>query len=179
MWNMRMLMLILMMVVPSLAAAGPLGEISKSYVHVGGGLGAGGGQDGAEPLLTGRANLGAGAYTIGVYGGGELALTFDPAVPLSAAAIGTVGVHLPIPVVHPLVGLRAGPGLARVDGANSFQWTLGGQAGVIVRAPGQRLGLRLMVDADAVFGKARPGGASLETGGGVYPQIVGSVGFVF
>jgi len=176
---MRMLTAILMLVVPSLANAGALGEVSKSYLYVGGGAGAGGGQEGATPVLTGRAHLGGGAYTIGFYGGGELALTFNEDLPLSAAAVGSFGLHLPIPVVHPILGFRVGPGLARLNGANQFQFVAGGQGGVIIRQIGGRLGLRLMIDADAVFGKPQAGGVVLPTGAGVYPQVVGSVGFVF
>ncbi len=81
------------------------------------------------------------------------------------------GVHIPIPVVHPMIGLRGGGGTVRIGEQMRPEGFVGGQLGIIIRKFDGRLGIRINVDADAVFA----GREELF----IFPQLMGTVAFVF
>ena len=67
--------------------------------------------------------------------------------PLKIPAVGNLGLAVPIPVVHPMIGIRAGGGHHLSDGELKPHLTIGPQAGFILRQYDGKLGLRMMVDA--------------------------------
>ncbi len=132
-----------------------LGDLSSRWFHVGGGAGMV-----ADPLtqqstLAGRFTLGGGAYTIGLYGGGSMEVTGSPLTTPSLSAVGNVGVAIPVPVVHPMIGVRGLVGVhAKRDslgaalglGPLAPHVGAGLQAGFIIREFDGRPGVRVMVD---------------------------------
>jgi hypothetical protein len=95
--------------------------------------------------------MGAGGYTVGLYGGGGLEVAGSSATPISITGVGYVGMAIPVPVVHPLVGVKVGGGVHYDLEGPGPQVSIGPQAGFIVRPPGSDFGLRVMFDFDVVY----------------------------
>lgn len=131
-----------------------MGDLNSRWFHVGGGAGAIADPYTGEGSMAGRFILGGGGYTIGLYGGGGMEITASGISTPSLSAVGNVGFAIPVPVVHPLVGLRGLVGLhatkAAFGGAGEALLAphvgAGLQAGFIIREFDGRPGLRLMVD---------------------------------
>lgn len=153
------MILLALLAAPTAAEAGSyVGDTTSAWAHVGGGLGVmdmalittGGVEAGYVPQA--RICLGGGGYTIGLFGGGGLDLTLTEALPFRIDAYGVIGVHIPIPVVHPLIGLKAGIGIGAVPGLPPMpSITLGGHAGVIIRKFDKKMGIRLNLEPAAVI----------------------------
>jgi hypothetical protein len=94
----------------------------------------------------GRGVFGGGGQIRAFYGGGEVALSSSVSKPLDITAAGFLGAALPVPVLQPMIGVRAGAGQHLSEGQLSPHVVVGPQAGFVARKPGQRLGLRVMVD---------------------------------
>jgi len=135
-----------------------LGDLSSRWFHVGGGAGMI-----VDPLtqqssMAGRFVLGGGGYTIGLYGGGGMEVTGSAITSPSLSGVGYFGVAIPVPVVHPLVGVRGHVGLhPKVAGLAAGGAPMAGhvgaglQAGFIIREFDGRPGLRLMVDGGVEY----------------------------
>jgi hypothetical protein len=138
-----------------------MGDLNSQWGHVGGGAGYV-----VDPLtrqgsVAGRFTLGGGGYTIGLYGGGGVEVTGSALTTPSLSGVGFFGVAIPVPVVHPMVGLRGHVGLhpklaAFSPGSSGFgapapHVGAGLQAGFIIRQFDGRPGLRLMLDAGAEY----------------------------
>lgn len=124
-----------------------LGDASSGWFHLGGGgalirPGTGAFTGG------GRFALGFGGYTFFFYGGAGFEMDWSPVVPFKVHGVGYLGVHIPIPVVHPLIGVKVAGGMATdpVQGRVGPSLGIGGQAGVMLRAFDGRGGLRFMVE---------------------------------
>ena len=125
-----------------------LSDTTRGWFHLGGGFG-------VLPLHTypgGLFELGVGVYTFAFYAGGGYQMTFTERG-VRPHGIGYVGVHIPLPVFHPMFGARvSGGGTIVGDPANpavptaSPSVTFGGQAGFILRKFGGGPGLRVMVE---------------------------------
>jgi len=89
-----------------------LGDASSGWFHVGGGIGALVAEPGRFRKPTGRFILGGGGYTFGLYAGGGMEISGTQLVPFELLGHASLGVHIPIPVVHPMFGLKAGAGIA-------------------------------------------------------------------
>jgi hypothetical protein len=126
---------------------------SSGWLHAGGGFGsvAGAKRDG-KTEGAGRGVFGGGGQIRAFYGGGEVALTSSPSEPLDITAAGFVGAALPVPVLQPMIGVRAGAGQHMSEGQLSPHIVVGPQFGFVARKPGQRLGLRVMVDLGFDYG---------------------------
>ena len=122
-----------------------LGDANSLWLHAGGGMGMLG-TDGGQVTPAGRFVLGGGAYTFGVYATGGLEIQSSRWVPFSAQGVGGFGVHIPIPVVHPMFGVKVGGGVAEFGEGPTAMTTVGGQFGVIVREFDRRAGIRLLVE---------------------------------
>lgn len=126
------------------------GDLSKKWFHVGGGFGGVG--DGAvqgDGMPSLRFVLGSGGYTYFLYGGSELAVTTNQQTPFRIEGAGYVGMAVPIPVLHPLIGVRGAIG-GHMHGDQFLpQVSVGPQTGFILRQYDGRLGLRLMIDGGA------------------------------
>jgi len=147
-----------------------LGDLSSRWMHVGGGAGFVVDAVTREAGFAGRFVLGGGGYTIGLYGGGGMEVTASALSSPSLSGVGFFGVAIPVPVVHPMVGLRGHVGLhpklmaqstALLGfGAPAPHVGAGLQAGFIIRQFDGRPGLRLMVDAGVEYrpdeGSIRP-----------------------
>ncbi len=131
-----------------------MGDLNSRWFHVGGGAGVIADPYGEQGSVAGRFILGGGAYTIGFYGGGGMEVTGSAINTPSFSAVGNLGFAIPVPVVHPLVGLRGVIGLHPTQdglaGSNAAFLAphvgAGLQAGFIIREFDGRPGLRLMVD---------------------------------
>ncbi len=126
---------------------------ANGWLHAGGGFGsvAGARRDG-KTEGAGRGVFGGGGQIRAFYGGGEVALSSSVSKPLDITAAGFVGAALPVPVLQPMIGVRAGGGQHMSEGQLSPHVVVGPQAGFVVRKPGQRLGLRVMVDLGFNYG---------------------------
>jgi hypothetical protein len=128
------------------------GDLSSKWFHVGGGFGGVGhglrGGD-APTYGAGRFVLGSGGYTWFLYGGSEFAATHTPIEPIRVEGAGYVGIAIPVPVFHPLIGVRGSVGGHFTGDAFLPQLSVGPQAGFILRKFDGKPGLRLMVDAGA------------------------------
>ncbi len=127
-------------------------DLSSKWFHVGGGLGGVGHglrEDGAPTFGAARFVLGSGGYTFLLYGGSEFAATTTPVEPLRIEGAGYVGVAIPVPVFHPLLGVRGAVGGHFTGQEFLPQVSVGPQAGFILRKFDGRPGLRLMVDGGA------------------------------
>ncbi|MCO4771485.1 MAG: hypothetical protein KDA24_15740 [Deltaproteobacteria bacterium] len=145
-----------------------LGDLNSRWFHVGGGGGMVVDPYTAQARPAGRFVLGGGAYTIGLYGGGGVEVTGSALTTPSLSGVGYFGVAIPVPVVHPLVGVRGHVGLhakedtLRTTGIGVVAGHVGAglQTGFIIREFDGRPGIRLMVDAGAEYrpddGKVRP-----------------------
>ena len=131
------------------------GDLTSPWFHVGGGAAlqfpfdveSGFG----EPIdPAGRLTIGGGWYTFMFYVGGGADFTFGPLSPFQLSGVVTLGMAIPVPVMHPLIGFRAGGGphlsgdplLPNADP----HWTLGPQIGFILRTFDGKPGFRLMFD---------------------------------
>ncbi len=122
-----------------------VGDANSRWFHVGGGVGALDTYDGyASPV--GRFVLGGGGYTFGFYATGGMELSGNALIPVVAQGVGGIGVHIPIPVVHPMFGIKIGGGFARFPDGPSPAGTIGGQFGMIVRDFDGKVGFRLLVE---------------------------------
>lgn len=128
------------------------GDLTRKWFHVGGGIGGIGpglAEEGAPTYGAGRFVLGTGGYTWFLYGGTELAVTSSRIEPIRVEGAGYLGIAVPVPVLHPLIGIRGSIG-GHVTGEKFLpQLSLGPQAGFILRAFDGKPGLRLMVDGGA------------------------------
>ncbi len=120
-------------------------DANKRWFHVGGGVGA------IEPdhtrgvSPTGRFVIGGGGYTFGLYGHSGLELSGTSRIPFELQGVVGLGVHIPIPVVHPMLGVKAGLGVANA-GLVTPSFMIGGQFGVLVRQFDGNVGIRVMVE---------------------------------
>lgn len=123
-----------------------LGDANAGWFHIGGGVGATGLDN--VPTPQGRMTLGAGGYTFGFYGGGQFDVSFNTYNPVGMALNGVIGVHIPVPIVHPLLGIKVGPGMALslVDMDMHMFLDLGAQLGFIIRGFDSHWGFRFMVE---------------------------------
>jgi|GEM_PF-2018125 len=138
-----------------------LGDLHSRWFHVGGGGGMVVDPSSRQASPAGRFILGGGGYIIGLYGGGGMEVTGSVLSTPSLSGVGYFGVAIPVPVVHPLVGLRGHVGVhgkrdALAAGNLGFGLLAphvgaGLQAGFIIREFDGRPGLRLMVDAGAEY----------------------------
>ena len=129
------------------------GDANSPWFHVGGGFGL------VQPMsdfvevgnvFAGRFVLGGGGYTYGFYGGGGLEISGNAYAPFSLHGLGMIGVHIPVPVVHPMFGLKIGVGFSALDLEPAPEVTIGGNLGVIIREFDGRLGFRFMVEPAVV-----------------------------
>jgi hypothetical protein len=124
------------------------GDLNRGWFHLGGGFGATViDMDDQLAMRSGRVVLGGGRYVPFFYGGGGVEITGHQAEPLKITAVGNLGLAIPIPVFHPLVGLRVGGGHHLSDGELLPHLTIGPQAGFILRQYDGKVGMRMMVDA--------------------------------
>ncbi|GEM_PF-2558706 len=126
-------------------------DLTSGWRHIGGGFGTAWvpSFDAATPM--GRFELGAGGYTVGLYGGGGIEIAGSSATPISASAVGYAGMAVPIPVVHPLVGVKVGAGGHMDHQGAGPHVSVGPQAGFILRPYDRNFGLRVMFDVDIVI----------------------------
>lgn len=124
-----------------------LGDVSSGWFHLGGGGALIRPGNGAF-TGGGRFALGFGGYTFFFYGGAGFEADFSPVVPVKAHGVAYLGVHIPIPVVHPLIGVKVAGGMAAdpLTGRIGPSLGIGGQAGFIFRAFDGRGGLRFVVE---------------------------------
>jgi len=140
-----------------------LGDANSGWFHVGGGLGALAPGSGHTKLPAGRFILGGGGYTFGLYLGGGMELSGTRAIPFEIQGVASLGVHIPIPVVHPMFGIKAGAGLAALPrGVDPYfqidlglpdldhqpipSFMVGCQMGVMIREFDGNIGVRLMIE---------------------------------
>ncbi len=122
-----------------------VGDANSRWFHVGGGVGAINSYDGyTRPV--GRFVLGGGGYTFGFYGTGGLEVSGTDMIPVVGQGVLGLGVHIPVPVVHPMFGIKVGGGFARFPDGVTPAGTIGGQFGVIVRQFDGNVGFRLLVE---------------------------------
>ena len=125
------------------------GDVSRGWVHVGGGFGATVADvDKRYSVRSGRFTVGGGKYVPFFYGGGGLEITGSEFDPIKLRGVGYAGFAPPIPVFHPMVGIRVGGGHhLTVDGMKPHV-LIGPQAGFILRRFDARApGIRVMLDA--------------------------------
>lgn len=120
------------------------------WAHFGGG--AGGIIGARKGHAIGRADIGFGGYLFLVYGGLALNVSLSPHLDLMVTGVGYAGLAIPIPIVRPLIGFKFGGGLHQdFDYGPGPAIQMGPQLGVhIGQIAGSRLGIRVMVDAEAL-----------------------------
>lgn len=124
------------------------GDLNRGWFHVGGGFGATViDTDSQLAMRSGRVVIGGGRYVPFFYGGGGVEITGHQAEPLKITAVGNLGLAIPVPVFHPMIGIRAGGGHHLSDGELKPHLTVGPQAGFILRQYDGKVGMRMMVDA--------------------------------
>ena len=138
------------------------GDLTSQWFHVGGG--AGGVRKLGSPGITpsARFDLGGGFYTFLLYSGGAINITADAETPFMLSGVGSVGIAIPLPVVHPLIGLKGGAGFHSDTETVAPQLVIGPQVGFIVRKFDGRPGLRFAFDVEATY---RPRTRVLSGGG--------------
>ena len=107
---------------PEKKGARLIGDLNSGWFHLGGGGAAQAGFTTTEGLTSsispaGRFTIGGGGYTFFLYGGGGMDLTFSTLAPLQLTGVGYVGIAIPLPVLHPLIGIRGGGGFHVERGA--------------------------------------------------------------
>ncbi|MCP4869389.1 MAG: hypothetical protein GY898_11805 [Proteobacteria bacterium] len=125
------------------------GDANKPWFHVGGGFGATVVDlESRTAVRTGRFVVGGGRYVPFFYGGGEFQLSGSSYEALKMSGIGYVGIAPPIPVFHPLIGVRVGGGHHMSQKGDTLlpHLTVGPQAGFILRKFDGKFGLRFMMD---------------------------------
>jgi hypothetical protein len=125
--------------------------LTAGWRHVGGGFGTAYVPEFDAAKHMGRFELGAGGNTVGLYGGGGLEVSGSSATLISASAVGFAGMALPIPVVHPLIGVKVGAGGHLDREGPGPHVSVGPQAGFILRPYDGNLGLRVMFDVEVVI----------------------------
>jgi len=123
-----------------------VGDVNSRWFHIGGGIGAIQANARYRTSPIGRFVIGGGGYTFGFYGTGGLELSGTDMMPAVVQGIGGIGVHIPIPVVHPMFGVKVGGGVAATPYGPTPAVTIGGQFGLIVREFDGRVGFRLLVE---------------------------------
>ena len=149
---------------PETRKATVAGDLTSQWLHIGGGAGALSkpGSDVLSPAA--RFDLGGGFYTFLLYSGVAVNITANRETPFMLSGVGSVGIALPVPVVHPLLGIKGGGGFHSDTDSVAPQLVIGPQVGFIVRKFDGRPGLRFMFDAEATW---RPLSQTL-TGGGFF-----------
>lgn len=125
------------------------GDANKPWFHIGGGFGATVVDvDERAAVRTARFVVGGGRYVPFFYAGGEFQLSGSSYEAVKLTGVGYVGLAPPIPVFHPLIGVRIGGGhhLAPKGDALLPHLTVGPQAGFILRKFDGKVGLRFMMD---------------------------------
>lgn len=122
-----------------------VGDANSRWFHVGGGVGAINTYEGYTSPV-GRFVIGGGGYTFGFYATGGLEVSGTDMIPVVVQGVGGLGVHIPIPVVHPMFGFKIGGGFARFPDGPTPAGTLGAQLGMIVRQYDGRVGFRVLVE---------------------------------
>jgi len=124
------------------------GDANMPWFHVGGGFGATVVDvDSGAAVRTGRFAVGGGRYVPFFYGGGEFQLSGSEYEPVKLTGVGYIGLAPPIPVFHPLLGVRIGGGHHLAKGTTMLpHLTVGPQAGFILRKFDGKVGLRFMMD---------------------------------
>ena len=98
-------------------------------------------------------------------GQGQLSQLGPTLAPLQLTGVGYVGIAIPLPVLHPLIGIRGGGGFHVERGAAPApHYTLGPQFGFILRQFDGKPGARFMIDV-SVTPRPRAGEAWAEIGG--------------
>jgi hypothetical protein len=138
------------------------GDLTSQWFHIGGGAGATSKLGANRTTPSARFDLGGGFYTFLLYSGASLNITANRDTPFMLSGVGSVGIALPLPVVHPLIGIKAGGGFHTDTENVGPQLVIGPQVGFIVRKFDGRPGLRFMFDVEATW---RPL-TSTVTGGG-------------
>lgn len=142
-----------------------LGDANSGWFHVGGGVGGLVTEPGHFRKPTGRFILGGGGYTFGLYAGGGMELSGTELIPFEILGHASLGVHIPIPVVHPMFGFKAGLGLAALPrgvepwfeidmGMDALgihdkpipSFMIGCQLGVMIREFDGNVGIRVMIE---------------------------------
>ena len=142
-----------------------LGDANSGWFHVGAGVGALVTEPGHFRKPTARFILGGGGYTFGLYAGGGMEITGTELVPFEILGHASLGVHIPIPVVHPMFGFKAGAGLAALPrgvdpwfeidmGLDALgirnkpipSFMIGCQLGVMIREFDGNIGIRVMIE---------------------------------
>ncbi len=129
------------------------GDANSPWFHVGGGVGLVQSADvfsEVGSVLAGRFVLGGGGYTYGFYGGGGVEISGHAYVPFAVHGLGMIGVHIPVPVVHPMFGLKIGGGVSFRGLEPEPEVTIGANLGVIIRQFDGIVGVRIMVEPAAV-----------------------------
>jgi hypothetical protein len=122
-----------------------VGDANSRWFHVGGGVGAINAYDGYTSPV-GRFVLGGGGYTFGFYATGGLEVSGTDMIPVVVQGVGGIGVHIPIPVVHPMFGIKVGGGFARFPDGPTPAGTIGAQLGMIVRQYDGKVGFRVLIE---------------------------------
>ncbi len=127
-------------------------KLTGGWIHVGGGGGGVNTGEGGASYEAGRFVAGGGGYTWFLYGGSELSITGHQATPFSMDAAGFLGVAVPVPVVHPLLGVRGAIG-GHVTNTHELapQLSIGPQVGFVLRPFDGKPGLRLMLDGGVQY----------------------------
>ncbi len=123
------------------------GDANMPWFHIGGGFGATVVDvDKRYSVRTGRFVVGGGRYVPFFYGGGELQVSGSQFDPVKLTGVAYAGLAPPIPVFHPMVGVKIGGGHhLTVDGMKPHLH-VGPQAGFILRKYDGRPGIRFMMD---------------------------------
>lgn len=122
-------------------------KLVGGWIHLGGGAGAVHTGAGGVSYEAGRFVAGGGGYTWFLYGGSEVAITGHRETPFSLDAAAFVGIAVPVPVVHPLLGVRGAIGGHVTSGHElAPQVSVGPQVGFLLRPFDGKPGLRLMLD---------------------------------
>lgn len=126
---------------------------ASSWVHVGGGFGSVAGEAGDQKTdSAARVVFGGGGQKRILYGGGEVAVTASKTEPFDITGAGYIGAALPAGAFQPMIGFRAGAGQHLSGEEFKPHLVIGPQMGFIARRPGDRLGLRMMVDLGLDYG---------------------------
>ncbi len=124
-----------------------LDDLASPYLYIG--AGAGGRFDPyfgkIEPLA--KIGVGAGFYVPMLYLGGGADLTLQSEGRGFFEGFGNLGISIPVPVWHPLIGFKVGGGLHWDSQGHGTHLLYGPQVGWILRPYQKQLGLRAVVEA--------------------------------
>lgn len=148
------------------------GDVSRGWIHVGGGFGATVADvEKRYSVRSGRFTAGVGKYVPFFYGGGGLEITGSEFDPIKLSGVGYVGLAPPIPVFHPMVGMRFGGGHHLTTEGMKPHVLIGPQVGFILRRfDASAPGLRVMLDAGVEwrFEERRPASELMLTFAAVF-----------